>query len=150
MTWNSGLLEGERRKAEQLANLEARRNLIVNRGRRALLLKLLAAGTATADHVRAAVDVPDGVDPRCLGSVPGMLARAGVIRRCGFNKSGRPERHASYIAVWELLNPDLARLWLTSHPDIPTPAPVDSPKASLFDTEQKPTTPTVAAAGVGL
>lgn len=58
-------------------------------GRRAFLAALLAKGEATADDVYAAVDLPAGVDPRCLGAVPGPLARAGIIRAAGFNSSRR-------------------------------------------------------------
>jgi hypothetical protein len=99
--------------------LEARREMFVNRGRRALLVKLLAEGLATADHVRRAVTLPKGIDPRCLGTVPGPLARAGIIRRAGFIPSDRAERHASIQSVWELADETAARRWLATHPDFP-------------------------------
>lgn len=109
--------EGERRKQDVLHTLAVRRESYVNRGRRVLLEKLLAVGTATADDVRRAVELPVNIDPRCLGSVPGPLARAGIIRRIDYEKSDRRERHASIIAVWELLDADAARDWLARHPD---------------------------------
>ncbi|MCQ8205440.1 hypothetical protein NP569_24435, partial [Vibrio parahaemolyticus] len=55
---------------------------------------LLAAGTATADDVRDAVELPPGVDPRCLGAVPGELADAGIIRATGYVRTTRPAAHA--------------------------------------------------------
>ena len=118
----NGRTEGERRKSEQLDNLEAHREIFVNRGRRALLEKCLRDGIATADDVRA-VELPEGMDPRCFGAVPGPLARAGIIRRADFGKSHRRERNASFISIWELCDAEAARDWLRRHPDIPDPAP---------------------------
>ena len=115
--------EGERRKQDILQTLAARREAYVNRGRRVLLARLLAHGQATADDVRRAVVLPDKIDPRCLGSVPGHLARAGIIRRVGFVPSDRKERHASTLSVWELLDADAARAWLAAHPDQPDDGP---------------------------
>jgi hypothetical protein len=151
---NTALLEGERRKDRQLATLGARRDAIVTRARRAFIRQLFDAGTATADDIRAAVELPAGIDPRCLGSVPGPLATAGIIRRGDFVKSTRPERHACYIARWELADADTARRWLADHPDPPDPAPDVTPHdvaagPTLFDVDQKPATPTVDAVGVG-
>ena len=117
--------EGERRKQSILLALAARRETYVSRGRRALLARLLSHGTATADDVRRAVGLPTGVDARCLGSVPGPLARAGLIRLAGYEKSARRERHASIIAVWEMLDAAAAREWLARHPDVPDPGPDD-------------------------
>jgi hypothetical protein len=118
---DNGCAEGERRKDMQLGLLEAHRDIFVRHGRRALLLTCLRTGFASADDVRLAVELPPGIDPRCLGSVPGPLAKAGIIRRAQFAKSGRPERHASYITIWELLDADAACRWLAFNPDIPLP-----------------------------
>ena len=111
--------EGERRKQDVLQTLAARRETYVNRGRRVLLARLLSHGLATADDVRRAVELPANIDPRCLGSIPGPLARAGIIRCIGYEKSDRRERHASIIGVWEILNAAAARDWLARHPDLP-------------------------------
>ena len=111
--------EGERRKQDVLQTLAARRETYVNRGRRVLLARLLSHGLATADDVRRAVELPANIDPRCLGSIPGPLARAGIIRCIGYEKSDRRERHASIIGVWEILNAAAAREWLARHPDQP-------------------------------
>jgi hypothetical protein len=119
---NSGRAEGERRKAHQLDNLEAHREVYVHRGRRALIEKCLRDGIATADDVRT-VELPEGMDPRCFGAVPGPLARAGIIRRADFGKSNRRQRNASYISIWELCDAEAARDWLRRHPEMPDPGP---------------------------
>ena len=80
------------------------------------------------------------------------LARAGLIRRADFAKSGRAERHASYIGVWELLNREAAERWLRNHPDLPDPADADQGdqrQGVLFD-PQETATPTGDAAGAAL
>lgn len=143
--------EGDERKRDQLDSLEARRGVYVLRGRRALLDRLLAAGTATADDVIAAVTLPAEIDPRCLGAVPGPLARAGIIRSAGFVKSARPERHGSYIQLWALADRNEAARWLAEHPDRPDPAPAPDAKnragGLLFDADalnpQRPAADTV-------
>ena len=119
----AGRQEGERLKLAAHAVLAARREALVRRGRRALLLALLTRATATADDVRIAVELPQGVGPRCLGAVPGELARAGLIRRVGYSPSTRPLAHARPVGVWQLLDSDRARRWLAAHPDLPDPEP---------------------------
>ena len=114
--------EGERLKTEAHALLEARRQVYVRRGRRALLRKMLDGdGAATADDVRDAVELPAGMEPRCLGTVPGRLAYDRIIRPAGFVRSKRPERHASWIEVWELADSAAAEAWLETNPDLPHP-----------------------------
>jgi hypothetical protein len=98
----AGRLEGERRKLSAHALLEARREVYVRRGRRALLARLLATGTATADDVRAAVTLPPDLDARCMGAVPGELASAGIIRPGGYVKTARPVGQARPVLVWHL------------------------------------------------
>jgi len=115
--------EGERRKLDSHAMLEARREVHVLRGRRALLQQLLNTGQATADDVRDAVELPSEVRPVCLGAVPGPLARAGIIRRVGFVKTGRPDAHARPISLWELGDRDAAVRSLAAHPDRVDPSP---------------------------
>ena len=123
--------EGERRRDAAHALLAAHRAVYVRRGRRALLEQLLLSGTASADDVRALVRLPDGIDPRCLGPVPGPLRRARIIRRADYMPSHRPERHASIIAVWQLADRAAACDWLGAHPDLPDVEP--GPKqATLF------------------
>ena len=125
--------EGERRKQDILQTLAARRESYVNRGRRILLARLLSHGLATADDVRRAVELPAKIDPRCLGSVPGPLARAGIVRRAGFIASDRKERHASTLSVWELADADAARDWLARHPDQPDDLGPDAAGSPVLD-----------------
>ncbi len=103
--------------------LEQRRQVYVNRGRRALLLRLLTGETATADDVRAVVELPDAIDPVCLGAVPRALARAGIIRRAGFAPTNRPDAHARPVSIWALVDRGAALEWLQSNPDKPDPMP---------------------------
>jgi len=120
-----------------------------------MLEALLHNGTATADDVRSAIELPPGIDPRCLGSVPGVLAYAKIIRAAGFVRSARPERHASWLQVWELADrAAAAERWLRDHPDMPDPDEREGAAVSqrvLFptNTTNEPT-PMVAAVGAGM
>jgi hypothetical protein len=126
--------DGEARKLDAHALLEARREVYVLRGRRALLARLLDAPEATADDVRDAVEMPDEINPVCLGVVPGLLARAGIIERVGFTESRRPDAHARPVSVWRLVDRAAALSWLAAHPDRPDPTPGEADAVpSLFD-----------------
>ncbi len=126
--------DGEARKLDAHALLEARREVYVLRGRRVLLQRLLDAGEATADDVRDAVELPDRINPVCLGVVPGPLARAGIIERVGFVESRRPDAHARPVSVWRLADRAAALTWLAAHPDRPDPTPAEADAVpSLFD-----------------
>ena len=119
--------EGEGRKDAAHALLEVRRDVLIRRARRALLFRLLEVGTATADDVAERIG-PTGadIDPRWLGTVPGRLALAGIIRRISYTRSARPIRHASVIGVWELADRAAALAWLARNPDLPdSPEPDD-------------------------
>lgn len=111
--------EGERRKLAAHALHAARRSDLVRAGRRALLLAMLQreSGTATADDVRARVQLPAGVAPVCLGVVPGELARAGIIRAAGYTVTARPEAHARPVKLWALADRAAALGWLSTHPE---------------------------------
>jgi hypothetical protein len=118
----AGQAEGEGRKEAAHAQLEACRNVLILRARRALLIRLLEAGTATADDVAVRIGPTGaGIDPRWLGTVPGPLALAGIIRRAGYTRSVRPIRHAGVLTVWELADRAGAVAWLDRHPDPPDP-----------------------------
>ncbi|HUY93331.1 MAG TPA: hypothetical protein VMV10_31685 [Pirellulales bacterium] len=112
-------LDGAARRDPALDLLAERREVYVLRGRRALLTALLTRGTATADDVRAAVELPDSIDPVCLGAVPLPLVRAGIIERAGYAATARPEAHARPVAVWRLTDRAAAERWLAAHPDRP-------------------------------
>lgn len=133
-----GQADGERRKREAHELLKARRELFILRGRRALLAVLLRNGTATADAVRDAVELPEAVDPVCLGAVPGAFAHAGIIARDRFAASSRPDAHARPVSVWRLIDRDSALAWLAAHPDQPTPTAraIGLAEPTLFDLEK--------------
>ena len=110
------------------------RETLIRRGRRALLGAMLAGdGTATADDVRAAVELPDGINANLFGAVPGLLARAGIIRLARLRLSARPERHRGINRVWQLADGPAALAWLAMHPDRPGPEPADLGDGCLFD-----------------
>lgn len=113
----NGRREGERRKNEAHDLFAATRAGLLLSGRRALLYLLLNHDTATADDVRAAVEIPAGINPTCLGAVPGVLARAGIIRRVGYVASGRPEAHTRPVGVWTLADTLGAIQWLRDNPE---------------------------------
>lgn len=123
------LREGERRRDAAHATLEARRRSFVRCGQRALLKTLLERDTATADDVRAAVELPPGIDPKCLGAVPGALVRAGIIIRDGYVPTARADAHARPVSVWRLIDRAAAEQWLIDHPEIPEPPPPAQVKA---------------------
>lgn len=146
----AGLAEGERRRDAAHDLLRTRRAVFVRRGQRALLLRLLHAGTATADDVAAAVTLPPDIDGRCLGAAPGPLVRLGLVELAGYERSSRPHRHASPQAVWKLRDRDGAAQWLDAHPDLPDSAD-DQGRAAVQLTlayHQQRETPPVAADGV--
>ncbi len=117
-----GRREGEHRKRCKLTALEARREWFVLRGRRALLRCLLDVGVASMDDVRDVVTLPADIDPKLFGSVPSMLAIAGIIFADGFVKSSRPKAHARPLTVWRLVDREAAEQWLTEHIDNPDDA----------------------------
>lgn len=108
-------------QAKRIAHalLETARGRLIRSGRRALLLHLLANGTATAGDVRAAVPTPPGVNPKAFGPVPGPLARSGIIRKCGFATTARHVANVRTLLVWELADRDKAMAWLTANPELP-------------------------------
>jgi len=132
--------DGEHRKDVAFVLLEVRRECYVREARRALLDALLANGIATADDVRARVELPKGINPKTFGAVPSVLARAGIIRRDGFTRSTRPEAHARPVSVWRLADPAAAQRWLASHrPLPPMTTAADFSKDDLSKSETPPT-----------
>jgi len=118
--------EGEAKKADAMALLELRREVFINRGRRALLRAMLDGdGTATADDVRDLVELPTGIDAKLFGAVPHRLAYDGIIRNAGRVKTARAVAHGRWVELWRLADRAAAEAWLRSHPDLPDAADVD-------------------------
>jgi hypothetical protein len=143
--------EGERRKADAFAVLTANREAVIRRAQRALLTVLLETGSATADDVRELVELPPGINAKCFGADPGVLARAKIIRADGFAKTCRPVGHARPVTVWTLADRPAAERWLRNHPDMPPPEESEGPAASqrvLFPLTQETATPAAGTTGV--
>jgi len=138
--------EGERRRDAALDLLRERRAVWVRRAQRALLTAVLERGTATADDVAAAVDLPPDLDGRLMGAAPGTLAHAGLLDLCGYVRSTRPERHASILAVWGLADRAAAIAWLDDHPELRDLDEGEHERQTEFPFDER--APTVAAAGV--
>lgn len=146
---HDGASEGERRRDNALELLRERRAVWVRRAQRALLTAALDRGTATADDVAAAVDLPPDLDGRLLGAAPGTLAHAGLLWLAGYVRSCRATRHASILAVWGLADRAAAVAWLADHPDLPDldaelDAGADRRQLNLF-TNDEPATVAAAA-----
>ena len=137
--------EGERRRDAALDLLRERRAVWVRRAQRALLNAAVERGTATADDVAAAVDLPPDLDGRLLGAAPGALAHAGLLDLCGYVRSTRPERHASILAVWGLADAAAALAWLRDNPDLPDADEGELRQLELFTNDE----PAPVAAGAG-
>jgi len=110
---------GEDLKDAALERHHLRRPALIRAAQRTLLTEALARGTATIEDARDGVEVPEGFNPKALGSVPGTLARSGIIRRVGYVTAQRPAAHARPLSLWELADPDAARAWLATHPELP-------------------------------
>lgn len=110
---------GEELKADALERHHLRRPALIRDAQRALLNCLMDGGTATIEDARDAVEVPEGFNPKAFGSVPGTLARAGVIRRAAYVTAQRPAAHARPLSLWELADRDAALAWLATHPELP-------------------------------
>ena len=110
--------EGERRKGEAFANLEAHREAILRKARRAFVTALLANGRATIDDVRSEVVLPPGMNPICFGPVASPFARLKFVHRIGFAETTRPEAHCRPVGVWETTSTTGLTNWLATHPEI--------------------------------
>lgn len=102
-------------------SLKVLRAWVLECARYKLLTFAVCLGRATADDVYASVEVPDCLDPRCLGMVPWPLVKAGLITRSGFIPSERRARHGSMISLWKLADRPAAEHWLEAHPESPDP-----------------------------
>jgi hypothetical protein len=132
LTPAAGLLEGERQKLAAHHLLEEARESHLLRARRALLHRLLEAGSATVDAVRAAVALPLTLNPKLFGAVPGPLAEAGIIAPGGFARSCRPETHARPVTRWLLADRAAAVAWLSANPEPPAEGVGNPSQRDLF------------------
>ncbi|HUE71431.1 MAG TPA: hypothetical protein VMP01_11155 [Pirellulaceae bacterium] len=129
-----GAAEGRRRKDAALSHLELRRAAFIRRARREFLHVLLARGSATSDDLRQRLELPEGIDPKVFGAVPGALAKAGIIAQDGFATTARPEAHARPVGIWKLVNRQLAEKWLAENRDCGSQASRhDGDQGLLFD-----------------
>ena len=145
--------KAKRKKADALALLESRREVFVNRGRRALLRAMLDGdGTATADDVRDLVELPPDIDPKLFGTVPRRLAYDRIIRNAGRVKTARAVAHGRWVELWQLADRAAAEAWLRYHPDLPDPADADQgdARARCSFPHPKTATPTGDTAGAAL
>ena len=113
--------KGEHRRDAALDLLRERRAAIVRRGCRLLAAELLKRDKATMDDIAEELETPPDIDRRVVGAIPSTLVRAGVAVLTGYVRSTRPERHASVIAVWQLVDRDAAEQWLQKHPELQPP-----------------------------
>lgn len=145
-TGTAGLADGERRRDAAAALLAVNRQVLVRRGCRLFVRQLLKAGTATADDIAAGVLTPPGIDRRLMGAVPLTLAKAGVARLDGYQRSTRPERHASVVGIWRLADRDAALRWLAENP--PLSEMTTARQLELNFTNDEPATVAAAAGSV--
>jgi len=138
-------MNGRERKQAALAGHESKRNPIVTRARR-IMLQLLLDGRrdVTIDDIRDLIEIPAGVNPVCMGSVPGPLARSGIITCIGFRESARAKSHSRPVKIWKLVDRIRAERWLSDNsppPPIETEQHVpvdDTGQMRLFDNAQQP------------
>lgn len=113
-----------RRKDAAHAILRARRWRIICLARRAMLSAALVRPdrTTTADDAWDAWPngLPVGIGPKCLGAVPGDLARAGILRAVGYRPTCRAIAHARPLRLWQIVDDAAALAWLDANPDIET------------------------------
>jgi hypothetical protein len=114
-----------RRRDAALNRLSACRAVLVRRVQRAFL-GLLDGGPSTTDPVRAAVPIPEGIDPRLVGAAVRQLAELGLIYRAGLARSVRPEAHGRDLPLWAIADRAGAFAWLRGNPELPEP---DGPQA---------------------
>lgn len=110
---------GEQRKDAAHLLMSVHRERLIRCGQRLLLEILLSNGRATADDVRDRLEIPEGINPKFVGAIPGPLAKLCIIAPDGFEKSRRAIAHARPNRVWRLRDESKARHWLAAHPELP-------------------------------
>ena len=104
---------GKRERDAALEAHERHRTALRQAARRLLVRIALERGEASIDDVAERLDVPDGVDRRCLGGLAHGIA---FLSELAWRPSRRPERHASRVVVYGIADRDAALLWLREHP----------------------------------
>ena len=109
---------GEELKTAAHQNLEVHREVYIRLARRTFLKVLLEFGTASIDDVRDLVKVPDSINPKFFGAVPGLFARLNIIEAQSMVRTRRRAAHARHITLWRLTDIEKAQEWLRTHPAI--------------------------------
>lgn len=109
---------GEERKQVAHALFEVYRKAYLRIARRTLLELLFEYGTASIDDVRDLVKVPDSINPKFFGAVPGTFAKLNIITAQSMVKTRRRVAHARHITLWRLIDIDKAQEWLRTHPPL--------------------------------
>jgi hypothetical protein len=77
--------------------------------------------------------LPQNINSMCLGAVPRIRLRAGLIESVGMRPSRRPKAHGRKIEVWQMVDRESALTFLLAHSEPTLPAIVENPKRFLFD-----------------
>ncbi len=107
--------DARRTKEATLATLEERRHWWILQGRFILVTVALERGQASSDDIHERLTLPDEIDPTCLGSVPTMLARAGIIKRIGYIPTSRKTAKSRPLSLWEIADREAAQRYLAQH-----------------------------------
>lgn len=109
---------GETRRDDALARLRRHRAALVRDLARATVRIALDRGVLTADDLRDAVPIPDGIRPVVVGAAMQAVADAGLISCIDYRRSRRPVAHARPVRVWQLADRAAALAWLAARPPI--------------------------------
>lgn len=116
--------EGERRRDEGLQRTtHAGQHPWLTQARRAALLHAARHGQVTAEDVRKAVPIPEGVHPSAMGAV----FRTDLLEPQGLAQAEHAEGHARTIRTWALT--EKGRAWAAAQGEggqrrlFPTPPP---------------------------
>lgn len=120
---------GEMMRDEALDLFRDHKPELVDQIKRAILEVALDRGEVTADDVRPLVAIPEGTDPRVVGTAFKDLRDAGILRREGERNSTRPEAHARELKRWVLADEPAALAMLAQLKRTPPTAP-DRPSVS--------------------
>ena len=140
-----GQNEGESRKDAAHHLLEAHRDVLIRRARRALLLRLLEVGIATADDVAQRIGPTDpSIDPRWLGTVPDRSqSPASYVEPTTRNRLDRFDMLPSSQSG--IANRAAAMAWLARNPDLPE---AEDDDGAPCPATPKPPSPTPLAVSV--